>query len=161
MAETLGTVASILQLLDTALKAREYIQDFRHAPEEKKKLLSEMDDLRPLLAELRRRIEANPSRKIIQQMNNPLTAFKSTMEQFAEVLRPADGSLSKLTKRLTWTMWNKSEAKESVAKFEQFKSLLNSWLLLDISLTYFPVVTAQMLIHCQGYRAGTPTGSQA
>jgi hypothetical protein len=91
-----------------------------------------MDDLRPLLKELRRRIDANPSSRIIQQMKNPLTTFKTTLEQFAEVLRPADGRLSKLGKRLTWTMWNKAEAKEYLGKFEKFKSLLNSWLLLDI-----------------------------
>ncbi|KAJ7659436.1 ankyrin repeat-containing domain protein, partial [Mycena olivaceomarginata] len=71
--------------------------------------------------------------KTLQQMNNPLTTFKSTMEQFTKGLEPSDGRLSKVAKRLTWTMGNKSEAKEYLGKFEQFKSLLNSWLLLDIS----------------------------
>jgi hypothetical protein len=157
MAETLGTVASILQLLDTALKAFDHIQDFRHAPEEQQQLHSEMHDLRPLLDELRHRIDADPSRKTLQQMNNPLTTFKSTMEQFKKGLEPSDGRLSKVAKRLTWTMGNKSEAKEYLGKFEQFKSLLNSWLLLDISLTRFFVVTTHVLIHYQGYR---PAGTQ-
>ncbi|KAJ7500080.1 hypothetical protein FB451DRAFT_1549507 [Mycena latifolia] len=53
MAEIIGTLASIVQIVDTALKARDYIkdciQDFRHAPEEQQKLLAGMNDLRLLL----------------------------------------------------------------------------------------------------------------
>lgn len=82
MAETLGTVASIIQLLDTALKTREYIQDFVHAPQEQRKLLSEMDDLRPLLEEPHKWITANPRSGMLQHMKSPLADFKSTMEQF-------------------------------------------------------------------------------
>ncbi|KAJ7117091.1 hypothetical protein C8R44DRAFT_983359 [Mycena epipterygia] len=132
MAETLGAVASILQLVDTALKAREYIQDFRHAPQEQQKLLSEIDDLRPLLIELRNRITASAENGVLQQMKNPLAAFKITMEHFTQKLRPIDGVVSKVSKQLQWAMWNKKEAKEYLATFEQFKSLLNSWLLLGI-----------------------------
>jgi hypothetical protein len=43
-----------------------------------------------------------------------------------------DGPLSKFSKQLKWTLWNKKEASEYLGKFEQFKSLLNSWLLLDL-----------------------------
>ncbi|KAJ7681672.1 hypothetical protein B0H17DRAFT_58006 [Mycena rosella] len=132
MAETLGTLASILQLVDTALKAREYMQDFRHAPQEQQKLLSEMDDLRPLLTELQTRITAASSSDTLQQMERPLIAFKGTMEQFIDKLRPAEKPLSKLAKQLKWTLWTKTEAKECLEKFEQFKSLLNSWLVLDV-----------------------------
>ncbi|KAJ6631370.1 hypothetical protein B0H10DRAFT_490370 [Mycena sp. CBHHK59/15] len=129
---TLGTVVNLIQLVDTMLKAREYIQDFRHAPQEQRKLLSEMGDLRPLLAELQNRISSNPPSSIIQQMKTPLENFRSTMERFTEKLRPADGPFSKLSKQLSWSMWSKSEAKEYFVKFEQFKSLLNSWLLVDL-----------------------------
>ncbi|KAJ6566460.1 hypothetical protein B0H19DRAFT_1257672 [Mycena capillaripes] len=132
MAETLGTVASIIQLVDIALKARDYIQDFCNAPQEQQKLLKEMDDLRPLLAELRSQMAPNPPSSILQQMESPLTEFKATMEQFTAELRGGDGPFTKVSKRLTWTMWRKKEAKEYLGKFEQFKSLLNSWLLLDI-----------------------------
>jgi hypothetical protein len=132
--ETIGAVTTIIQLVDTGLKARDYIQDFRHAPREQQKLLLEMDDLRPLLWELHRQITANPgpSRSIIQQMGSPLAAFKSTMEQFTAGLRAGNGRFAKFSNRLTWTMWNKKEAIKYLAKFEQFKSLLNGWLLLDI-----------------------------
>ncbi|KAF8149741.1 hypothetical protein K438DRAFT_444234 [Mycena galopus ATCC 62051] len=132
MASAMGCILNIIQLVDTGLKARDYIQDFRRAPLEQQKLLSEMDDLRPLLRELHDQMVANPSRSILQQMGNPLAAFQITMEQFTAELRAGDGPFAKFSKRLTWTMWNKKEAIEYLAKFEQFKSLLNSWLLLDI-----------------------------
>jgi hypothetical protein len=131
MAETLGTVASILQLVDTVQKAREFIQDFRHAPKEQQKLLSEMDDLRPLIEELQL-VAANPMNGVIQHMQRPVEAFHLTMEHFTENLREGKGPLSKVRQRLSWTMWSKKEATEYLNKFEQFKSLVNSWLSLDI-----------------------------
>ncbi|KAF7365804.1 ANK-REP-REGION domain-containing protein [Mycena venus] len=132
MAETLGTVASILQLVDTALKVKDYIQDFIHAPQEQLKLLSEMADLRSLVQELQDRTMANASSVILQRMKNPLEDFNGTMVRFTDKLHPGDGSLSKFSKRLTWTLWSKKETQEYLSKFEQFKSLLTSWLLVDL-----------------------------
>jgi hypothetical protein len=133
---TLGTVASILQLVDTALKVYDRFQDFVNAPQEQQKLLSEMKDLRPLLQELHDRMTRNPSSSMLQQMKSPLANFKMMMEQLTKKLSPGDGSgdgsLSKFSKQLKWTLWNKKEASEYLGKFEQFKSLLNSWLLLDL-----------------------------
>ncbi|KAJ7694446.1 hypothetical protein B0H17DRAFT_1009308, partial [Mycena rosella] len=130
--EAIGTVASILQLVDTALRAREYIQDFRHAPQEQQKLLAEMDNLKPLLVELQQRISGSTSSGLLQQMQNPLNAFETTMERFSKTLEPVDGQIAKFSKRFIWSMGNKKEAKEYLLKFEEFKSLLSSWVLLDI-----------------------------
>jgi hypothetical protein len=80
MAETLGIVVSIIQLVDTALETRDYVEGFRNAPQEQKKLLAEMDDLRPLLGELLERITATPSSDKLQQMTSPLSTLKLTME---------------------------------------------------------------------------------
>ncbi|KAF8135350.1 hypothetical protein K438DRAFT_2122998 [Mycena galopus ATCC 62051] len=132
MAEALGTIASIVKLVDTALRTRELIQDFRHAPQEQQRMLSEMDHLRPLLGELQTRIAANPLGSIVGQVTNPLATFNSTMVQFTEKLRPGDGPFSKFSQQLKWSMWNKKEAIEYLDKFERFKSLINSWLFLDI-----------------------------
>ncbi|KAJ7444312.1 ankyrin repeat-containing domain protein [Mycena latifolia] len=135
MAETLGIVACILQLVDTALKAREYTLDFFHAPLEQKTLVSEMRDLHALLDELHIRIAHNRisrSSSMLQQMERPLGEFKLTMQGCTKKLQPAAGSVSKVSKRLTWTLWEKKEAKEYLVKFEQFKSLLNLWLSMNI-----------------------------
>ncbi|KAJ7831653.1 hypothetical protein B0H13DRAFT_2371349 [Mycena leptocephala] len=91
-----------------------------------------MADLRPLLEELRTRIMVNSASGILHQMDSPLAALKTTMEQFTEKLKPGDARFAKLSKRLTWTLWDKKEAKEYLDKLEGFKSLLNSWLLVDI-----------------------------
>ncbi|KAJ6579266.1 hypothetical protein DFH09DRAFT_1077552 [Mycena vulgaris] len=41
-------------------------------------------------------------------------------------------ALKKGSKSLTWSLWNKQEAKQDLEKIEHFKSLLNMWLTLDI-----------------------------
>jgi hypothetical protein len=74
----------------------------------------------------------NPSSSMLQQMKSPLANFKTMMEQLTQKLSPGDGPLSKFSKQVKWTLWNKKEASEYLSKFEQFKSLLNSWLLLDL-----------------------------
>jgi hypothetical protein len=102
---TLGTVSSILQLVDTAIKACDHLKDFVNAPQEQQKLLSE---------------------------KSPLADFKTMMEQLMQKLSPGDGPLSRFSKQLKWTLGNKKEANEYLGRFEQFKSLLNSWLLLDL-----------------------------
>jgi hypothetical protein len=132
MVDPLGTVAIILQLIDTALKIRDRIQDFCHAPKEQQKLLSEMNNLRPLLQELQTRIADNPSNAILQKMESPLADFEATMKQFTDKLRPGGGLFSKFSKRVKWTMGDKQEAQECLGTLEQFKSLLNSWLLVDL-----------------------------
>ncbi|KAJ7032335.1 hypothetical protein C8F04DRAFT_1040646 [Mycena alexandri] len=131
MAETLGTLASILQLVDTALKAREYVKDFHDAPKEQNKLFSEMEDLKLLLTELHKHAASKPASGAFQQMSGPLAVFKNTMESFTAKLGPVDG-LSKFTKRLTWSLWSKKEAADYLQELERIKSLINVWLTTDI-----------------------------
>ncbi|KAJ7801673.1 hypothetical protein B0H14DRAFT_2894796 [Mycena olivaceomarginata] len=117
------TVDFVLQRLDTALKAREYIQDLHNAPNGRQKLVSEMEDLQRLLKELRARIKANPSSRIVQQMNTQLTTLKYTMEELTRDLRPGKGQIARFARQLTWNLWNKKEGGGL---------LLDSWLILDI-----------------------------
>jgi hypothetical protein len=56
------------------------------------------------------------------------------MEGFTQKFRPRKGLPSNFSKKLVWTMWSKKEVKEYLIKFEQFKTLLGSWLLLDLWL---------------------------
>jgi hypothetical protein len=133
MAETLGIVTGCIQLLDTGLKAVEYVKDFVHGPEEQRKLVAEMATLKPMLVELGKRVRANPSSHTLQQMKEPLLIFKTALGHFIDTLRPAEGRLSKVSKRLMWTLWNKKEAQECLAEFERIKSLLTLWLINDVS----------------------------
>ncbi|KAJ7487066.1 ankyrin repeat domain-containing protein [Mycena latifolia] len=131
MAEVLGTVASVLQLVDTILKAREYIKDFHKAPKEQKKLFSEMEGLRALLVELDRWVTGSPSSAAFQQMVEPLATFETTLELVTKKLGPVHG-LSKVTKRLSWTLWSKKEVAGYMEELERIKALINLWLTMDI-----------------------------
>ncbi|KAJ7108163.1 ankyrin repeat-containing domain protein [Mycena epipterygia] len=133
MAEVLGTVASILQLIDMALKAREYIKDFHNAPGEQQNMFTEMDNLRPLLTELQKRVLASPSTSGLHQMEGQLERFKKMMVDFTAKFKSPVGRWSKFSKQLTWTLWSKKEAKECLDEFESIKSLLNIWLAMHIS----------------------------
>ncbi|KAJ7476775.1 ankyrin repeat-containing domain protein [Mycena latifolia] len=131
MAEALGTLASVLQLVDTVLKAREYFKDFHEAPKEQKKLFSEMEGLKALLVELDKQVEGNSSSAAFQEMVKPLAALKTTMEHVTEKLGPVDGQL-KFTKRLSWTLWSKKEVAGYLEEFERIKALINLWLTMEI-----------------------------
>ncbi|KAJ7126657.1 ankyrin repeat-containing domain protein, partial [Mycena filopes] len=162
MAEALGTIASILQVLDTVSKTWEHIQDFRNAPQEERQIRIEMGYLDFTLKKLQQQIHQqttlnpptppinlnpfgpqinpNPSRpqtppkpsiQWIQEMNKPLATFEGMMKEFELKL----GDLSTITtfkRQVKWSLGGKKEAAEYLAKFEQFKSLLNTWLLVDL-----------------------------
>ncbi|KAJ7156377.1 ankyrin repeat-containing domain protein [Mycena filopes] len=171
MAEVLGTVASILQGLDTASKTWEHIQDFRNAPQEEKQIRIEMEYLQVTLKRLHQQIHRqttpipvvlqinpnpfglqinpnafgpqinpnpsspqtppNPSSKWLQDMDKPLADFDGLMKEFTQKL----GDLNTVTtfkRQVKWSLGGKKEAVDYLAKFEQFKSLLNMWLLVDL-----------------------------
>ncbi|KAJ7800890.1 hypothetical protein B0H14DRAFT_2897652 [Mycena olivaceomarginata] len=133
MAEILGIVTGGLQLVETALKAREYITDFRNAPEEQQKVFAEMDHLEPLLTELQKRISASPSTAALQHMKRPLESFRTMMAELTDKLKPAQGGQwSKVSKQFTWTLWKTRETKEYLDEFEHIKSLLHVWLAVEI-----------------------------
>ncbi|KAJ7483618.1 ankyrin repeat-containing domain protein [Mycena latifolia] len=131
MAEALGTLASVLQLVDTVLKAQEYLKDFHEAPEEQKKLFSEMKGLKALLVELDKRVTGSPTSAAFQQMVDPLATFETTLELVTEKLGPVD-KLSKFTKKLSWTLWSKKEVAGYLEELERIKASINLWLMTDI-----------------------------
>ncbi|KAJ7722542.1 hypothetical protein B0H14DRAFT_3170152 [Mycena olivaceomarginata] len=114
------------------LKGLEYVKDILHAPEEQRKLAAEMATLKPMLVELEKQIRANPSSQALQQIKEPLLRFKTTLGHFIDTLRPAKCRLSKVSKQLTWPLWNKKEAQEHLAEFERIKSLFTVWLINDV-----------------------------
>jgi hypothetical protein len=65
-------------------------------------------------------------------LKEPLFTFKTALEHFIATLRPAEGRFSKVSKQLTWTLWNKKEAQEHLAEFERVKSLLTVRLMDDV-----------------------------
>ncbi|KAF7343633.1 ANK-REP-REGION domain-containing protein [Mycena sanguinolenta] len=133
MADIVGLLGSVLQLVDTVKKAREYVHTFRDAQKQRKLLLIEIESLEPLLRELDdriRRSEAGGSTGGIRKFEEPLIRFRGAMERLAEKLQH-DGSFD-LVDRLTWSLWKKEDVEEELNVVERFKSSLTLGLELDI-----------------------------
>lgn len=136
MATILGIVTGSLQLVNNALKAREYIKDFQNAGKEQKEVFAELGRLELLLNALQKGATSAPSSSTLQQMKEPLQNFNDTMEQLTAKLKSKDKVWSRVSKRVTWTLWNKKEAKEYLDKFETIKSLLTAWLVVEIRCVF-------------------------
>ncbi|KAJ7205719.1 ankyrin repeat-containing domain protein [Mycena pura] len=133
MADIVGLLASILQLVDTVAKARHYIHDFRDAPKEQERLLDEIGTLEPLIRKFDNlMIGASPAAgtEMVRNFEEPLNQLKIVMEQLAQKL-DLDG-IRKLSGRVTWSMWGKDDVQQALNTVERYKSLLNTWLGLDI-----------------------------
>lgn len=128
MAEALGMVASLLQLVDVALKAIEVGNNFVKAPGEREKLRAEMGYLKSLLEDLHARMLKDPFSSLLQKISDPLVQFRMTLEHFTEKLQPQGDGVAKFRQRLTWAAWSKKEAEGYLDEFERFKALLNLWL---------------------------------
>ncbi|KAJ7218764.1 ankyrin repeat-containing domain protein [Mycena rebaudengoi] len=125
-----GLVASILQLVAAAKSVIDLGRDAVNATKDQRDLLLEVQNLAPLLEDLKYRLQQpnNQSVNGIQKLKKPLGQLKETMENITRKLGPANNVGSK---PLIWTFWNKKEADEDMAKIERFKAVLNAWLLLD------------------------------
>jgi hypothetical protein len=128
MAELIGLVASVLQLVSTFATAVTLSKDLHNAPKEQLQLFSEIQSLQPLIAALQGRIQVNSTSTGMIELQAPLSQLEDTMKRCNKKLQ-VDGPL---TRAVSWTLWNKKEAKEALDKIERFKSLLNSWLTVDI-----------------------------
>ncbi|KAJ7841913.1 hypothetical protein B0H14DRAFT_3457184 [Mycena olivaceomarginata] len=134
MADLVGLIASVLQLVDAVAKTRDYIQDFRNAPHEQKELVLEIQNLGPLIRKLDERIsndEAHGSDTIIQNFKDPLRQLETMLERLAKKL-DSDG-IKKFSGRVTWSLWGKEDVNETLGAIERFKSSLTASLGMEIS----------------------------
>ncbi|KAJ7088301.1 hypothetical protein C8R44DRAFT_861679 [Mycena epipterygia] len=148
MADVVGLVASVLQLLDTVSKARDYIQDFRNAPKDQQDLLLEITHLRPLLQQVGKRIQGDSSAwaDALQEFKGPLTRLNTIMEELAKNLTP-NGTSKAAGRRLAWPLWGKKDVEEGLRTIERLKTLLNSWVGVDIASAVEEAAEEQRLAH--------------
>ncbi|KAF7343630.1 Ankyrin [Mycena sanguinolenta] len=133
MADIVGLLGSVLQLVGTIKNARDYVHTFRDAEKQRKLLLMEIESLEPLLRELDdriRRSQAGESTGGIRKLEEPLIRFRGMMERLAEKLQHDDNF--DLVDRLTWLLWKKEDVEEELNIVERFKSSLTVGLELDI-----------------------------
>ncbi|KAJ7453133.1 ankyrin repeat-containing domain protein [Mycena latifolia] len=139
MADIVGLIASVLQLVDTAVKSLRYIKDFRDAPKDQQRLLLEIQTLEPLIRELDKRTKNNQNTGLnsgMQEIAQPLTQLKGIMEPLTKKLD--SNRISKFSSRLNWPLWGKEEVQAGLDTIERFKSLLNAWLGMDIWSAFRP-----------------------
>ncbi|KAK7038242.1 ankyrin repeat domain-containing protein [Favolaschia claudopus] len=130
MADLIGVVASILQLVDMVSRARHLIVGVRDAPEEQQKLFSEIQSLGALVTQLHRRLEACQFPDILNgapQFRDSLVQAKETLERLTSKLS-STSKLSKLPARLAWPLWKKEDIHNGLNALERFKTLLAVWL---------------------------------
>ncbi|KAJ7241271.1 ankyrin repeat-containing domain protein [Mycena rebaudengoi] len=125
-----GLVASILQLVAAAKSVIDLGRDTRNATKDQQDLFLEVQNLAPLLEDLKHRAQ-QPNNQVVnglQKLEKPLGQLKQTMEHITRKL----GSANKVgSKALVWTFWSKKEVDEDLVKIERFKTVLNAWLILD------------------------------
>ncbi|KAJ7844658.1 hypothetical protein B0H13DRAFT_126803 [Mycena leptocephala] len=126
MADIVGLVASILQLVDAVVKARDYIQNFRNAPKDQQQLLQEIKSLDPLIRQLDERIRSSHAAGLAS-FETPLNELKEMIERLTKDI------VQKSSSRLTWSMWGKEDVQKGLSTIERFKTLLSVWLGADIS----------------------------
>ncbi|KAJ6494525.1 ankyrin repeat-containing domain protein [Mycena sanguinolenta] len=133
MAEAIGLIASIVQLVDVVATARNMLKDLSTASEQQAQLLSEISSLQPLLFALQDRLRSDgaTANTASLSINTTLYAFEQTMRQSSAKLQ-AGGVFNKFKKPISWMLWDKKEAKADLDKVERFKSSLNTWLTMDI-----------------------------
>lgn len=133
MADIVGLVASILQLVDAVVKARDYIEDFRNAPKDQQQLLQEIKSLDPLIRQLDERIRSSHAAGLAS-FETPLNELKEMIERLTKDI------VQKSSSRLTWSMWGKEDVQKGLNTIERFKTLLSVWLGADISSVIYTVL---------------------
>ncbi|KAJ7879750.1 hypothetical protein B0H14DRAFT_2566600 [Mycena olivaceomarginata] len=132
MAELVGLIASILQLVDTVTKATAVVKDFHNAAKEQQQIVERIKSLQPLLSALQDRAKNNGASPGIQNIKGPLLEFQAAMQKITDELLPAKARWGKLSQRVTWMVNKKKKAQEYLQEIEQFKLLCNNWLTVDI-----------------------------
>ncbi|KAJ2987357.1 hypothetical protein NUW58_g4552 [Xylaria curta] len=117
MAEVLGAVASVLQLVSATAKLVQYCTDVAHAPAEATSLWLSVD------TKLQNEQAAKPLIK-------PLNDLKKRIDDLADRLRP-ESRLRRLSRDVMWPLLKK-EMREVMERATQVTGLINSWMTLDV-----------------------------
>ncbi|KAJ7613765.1 ankyrin repeat-containing domain protein [Mycena polygramma] len=139
MADLVGLVAGILQLVDTVATTRDYIQDFRNAPQDQRKLLEEIQSLDPLLGVLNPLIKDERA-GLLKSLETPLKEVKEVLDELTTKLDLQ--GIRKVRSRLTWSLWGKKDVEDGLKTIERFKSSLNAWLGVNNSTSAQDILSA-------------------
>ncbi|KAJ7278261.1 ankyrin repeat-containing domain protein [Mycena rebaudengoi] len=108
MADPLGIVANILQLITAAKVSSSMVQDIANAPKEQRNLFAEVRNLEPLLKSFEGHLQANSSVHGMLGLKDPLAQFKDTMEHVMAKLQSANKPGLRIPKALIHVPWGPS-----------------------------------------------------
>jgi hypothetical protein len=130
MAEVVGLIASIFQLITNTKNLVVILADVKRSPEEHVQLHSEIQNLVPLLKDLEDRLQgADPNDawienvRILNRSGGPIEQFKGTLERLQKNLTPSSSKTDALRERLTWT-FEKKQIREWITQTERLKTYL-------------------------------------
>ncbi|KAJ6496277.1 hypothetical protein C8R45DRAFT_1132329 [Mycena sanguinolenta] len=168
MAELVGLIASVLQLVDTVGKARDYVQDFRDAPKDRQHLLQELDALKPLIGKLDSLAkQTGAGTEMLREWEQPLEQLETTMRRLTRKANLT--GIQQFSNRVTWAMWGKDDVQQALNAVERYKTLFNTWLALDtwynarkheVMYSHALDLSASILKAAQGNGADHELGSQ-
>ncbi|KAJ6563734.1 hypothetical protein DFH09DRAFT_479120 [Mycena vulgaris] len=122
--DIVGVVAGALQFIDIMVKARDYLHDFRDAPEDQQRILRELISIKPLLEQLDKRIKSSGVTSIgAKQLEERMLDLNGLIKQLTTILKPVLSSGWKTLKRIEWTLWGKNDVKEALSTIERFKTM--------------------------------------
>ncbi|KAJ7602548.1 ankyrin repeat-containing domain protein [Mycena polygramma] len=116
MADIVGLIASILQLVDTVVKTRDYIEDFRNAPHDQQKLLKEIKSLNPLLGVLDPLIRGGRA-GLLKNLETQLQQVEKVLSRLTKKLDRQ--GIEKFRGRLTWSLWGNKDVEQGLQTIER------------------------------------------
>lgn len=129
MAEAVGAVASVIQLVSTTVKLVKYCTDVAHAPAEADELVVECSVLTPLLLRLKKDAKLQ-NEQAARPLIKPLNDLKKRIDDLADRLSP-ESRLRRLSRDVLWPLLKK-EMREVMEKVTQLTGIINSWMTLDV-----------------------------
>ncbi len=153
MAEALGTAASLLAILEFAVKATQYLKDVKHGSSDRIRLRDELRNTTCLVQMLKDRIDDSDDGDLTPASiawlggpDGPIELFKRLLEDIVAKLAPQD-RLRRLAQPFSWP-FDKKEVAELLGSLERLKSHFN--LVMQNDLVYWSRVwvTRQGSVSC-------------
>ncbi|KAL8854084.1 MAG: hypothetical protein Q9221_001207, partial [Calogaya cf. arnoldii] len=126
MAEVVGLVAAVVQLVDVTKKTITFIESVKDASQDRLKVGREASGLLPLLYDLKSEVSVNKNEewsrcvRSLAMEHGPIDQLREALEQLAEQLKPRTG-LKGTLRAFVWTL-DKTYTQEILGKIERVKT---------------------------------------
>ncbi|KAL9034084.1 MAG: hypothetical protein Q9180_005599 [Flavoplaca navasiana] len=126
MAEVVGLVAAVVQLINVTEKTISYIESVKDASQDRLRVGREASGLLPLLHDLKSEVSVNGDEewsrcvRSLALEHGPIDQLREALEQLAEKLKPRTGFKGTL-RAFVWTL-DKAYTQEILGKIERVKT---------------------------------------